>query len=465
MSINCKSSCVPYVTDNTSKITSATVDSYQCVNNSSKCSNTVSPPAFPVTVSIDTSKSPDTIYHISVGPTGGGPNNLNYDLIIDKNGAGTLGPTIPNGVSVSFPLGQGGNQPCGNPDSAVTRITLVSANNSLYPDNSCQTNSTSERPFKISDNYTINALSCCNNGTKSIDVAFERPLWSEAGGERADLCATLDCISTCSNVRVPVIIISGQITIDGSDMADILVTVYDKYSYQEEQPLSKNRICSVNYVDKIDLVKTVLRQCSAKMISVVRGKGETLYCKADYIWMNLKPTEYLLSFYDLLIKYGMLKYVLSRLLYGDFNINYLLANYNEKFLCDLGHSRFCQYVTDFEDCSSDIYGYNKFFKKEKVCNDDKHDKPVKPINHDKPINHVKEIKEFEKIDEIDFRYEKAEEDDKKVKKVKKVNKVKEVEKDNKKGKKVKEPEEIKESKKSKKSKKSNKNDINSEDFV
>jgi len=430
MSINCKSSCVSYVTEK--NITSATVDSYQCVNNSSKCSNTVSPPAFPVTVTIDTSKSPDTIYHISVGPVGN-PTNLNYDLIIDKNGAGTLGSNIPNGVSISFPLGQGGNQQCGSPNSAVTRITLVFANNSLYPDGS-----TFEMPYQTNDNYTINALSCCNNGTKSIDVAFERPLWQaiipECPNGSGIASNTPDCVSQCQNIKVPLLFINGQTTIDGSDVADMLFTIYDKYSYEKEEPLSKTKGCSVNYVDKIDLVKTVLRVCSAKLVSVVRGKGETLYCKADYIWMNLKPTAYLTTFYDNLIAYGMLKFILCRLLYGNFDINYLLSSKNDQFLYDLGHSRFCAFIQNFEDCQSPIYGYNKYFKKEKVCDEVKDDK------------HDKHIKEIEKIEEIDFRYENN--DNKKEKKSKKVKEVKEV----------------KEVKKSNKSKKSNKNDINSEDF-
>jgi len=393
MSIICNSLCVPYITNK--DVTMASITSYQCVNNSSKCSNTVSPPAFFVTVTIDKSQSPDTIYHISIGEIGG-IFNLNYDLKILENGAGIVS-NIPEGVSVNFPLGQGGNQSCGNPNSAVTKITLISSNNSLYP-SACPI-STVESPFKVDDTYTINVLSCCNTLVPSVDVIFERPLWSEAGGERADLCATLDCISTCDNVRVPVIIISGQTTITGSDMADILVTVYDKYSYEKPIPLPKTRICTVDYLDKIDLTKTVLRQCSAKMVSVVKGQGPTLYCKADFIWMNLMPTTYLATFYNLLIKYGMLKYVLSRLLYGDFNINYLLGKYNEKFLADLGHSRFCQYVTDFEDCQSDIYGFNKYFKTGNKCDEiagheNKHEKVEN--KHDNKHEKVEIIKKIDK---------------------------------------------------------------------
>lgn len=362
MSIICNSQCVPYTTNN--NITRATIESYKCVNNSSKCSNTVSPPAFPVSIIVDNSKAPNTIYHISVGPLDG-INNLNYDLIIDKNGAGTL-ENIPTGVSISFPLEQGGDQSCGNPNSAVTKITLVFPNNSLYP-----LGSTSEMPFQINDNYTINVLSCCN--TKSVDVIFERPLYMAMVTE----CNTPDCASPCANVKVPLLFINGQTTINGSDVADMLFNIYDKYSYEEECPLPKNLVCSVNYVDKIDLIKTQLRVCSAKMISVVRGEGATLYCKADFIWMNLKPTTYLTTFYERLIKYGMLKFILSRLLYGDFNINYLLGKYNDKFLANLGRSRFCAFIQNFNDCQSDIYGYNQYFKKEIKCKETQETKEIK----------------------------------------------------------------------------------------
>ncbi len=355
MSIICNSLCVPYVTNQS--VAKATIESYQCVNNASKCSNTVSPPAFPITITIDNSQAPNTIYHISIGDIGGS-DSLEYDLIIDGNGSGTL-KNIPNGVSISFPLGQGGFQSCGNASSAVTKVLLSSSNNSLYP-----SGSTGETPFESGDSYTINVLSCC--GMRSVDVIFERPLKMAIVTE----CNNLECLSPCKNIKIPAIFIAGQTTINGYDVADIIFKIYDKYSYKQEISLPKTRSCSFEYGDKIDLIETVLRVCNAKMVSVVKGKGPTLYCKADYIWMNLKPTTYLNTFYQRLIKYGMLKFILSRLLYGNFDINYLLGKNNNKFLTNLGHSRFCAFIQNFNDCQSDIYGYNKYFKKGKDCNED-----------------------------------------------------------------------------------------------
>lgn len=398
MSIICNSSCISYVTDK--GITTATIESYNCVNNSSNCSNTVSPPAFPVTVTIDNSQSPNTIYHISVGQLGNS-NNLNYDLTILPNGAGLLS-NIPNGVSVSFPLGQGGSQSCGSPNSAVTKITLVSSNNSLYPSQCTNgffdgsvNGSTTESPYVSDDSYTINVLSCCGTqGTRSVDIVFERALKMAMLPE----CYSLDCLSSCQNVKVPVILIAGQTTINGSDVADMLFTIYDKYSYEKENPLPKTRTCTFEYGDKIDLVETVLRICSAKIVSVLRGKGTTAYCKADYIWSNLRntkqqPTLYLNSFYERLIKYAMLRFILSRLLYGTFNINYLLGKYNQKFLTDLAHSRFCAFIQQFQDCQSDIYDFAQYFKKDNGCDDINNDKIV-------PYDNYHEVKNEPKFHEV-----------------------------------------------------------------
>jgi hypothetical protein len=164
----------------------------------------------------------------------------------------------------------------------------------------------------------------------------------------------------------------------------------------------------------------MLRVCSAKMISVVKGQGKTLYCKADFIWMTLNPTTYLTTFYERLIKYGMLKFILSRLLYGDFNINYLLGKYNDKFLANLGRSRFCAFIQNFNDCQSDIYGYNQYFKKGEKCEEVKNteikhkksknteDKNIEPknteIKHKEPKNtEIKDKKDKKnKKDDLSF---------------------------------------------------------------
>ena len=57
----------------------------------------------------------------------------------------------------------------------------------------------------------------------------------------------------------------------------------------------------------------------------------------------------------------MLKYVLSRIMYGNFNIKYILNKYHNKFINDLSNTRFCNFVTLFTDPNSKIFGYERYF--------------------------------------------------------------------------------------------------------
>jgi hypothetical protein len=102
------------------------------------------------------------------------------------------------------------------------------------------------------------------------------------------------------------------------------------------------------------------------MVSVTKGKGTTLNEKLQYlISQNLQPNNMGINeFLYNIIKYGMTRYILSRLLYGCFDINYLLGKYYKKFLRDLGRSRFCRFIEFFDDCSdpnNNFVGYEKYF--------------------------------------------------------------------------------------------------------
>ena len=100
------------------------------------------------------------------------------------------------------------------------------------------------------------------------------------------------------------------------------------------------------------------------MVSVVKGVGLTLKEKLQNIYDNMFSSIGVSfgQFYENIALYGMAKFILARILYGNFDINYLLGKYNDKFLRDLAMSRFCSFVQFFEDCSSQAFGYNKYFK-------------------------------------------------------------------------------------------------------
>lgn len=71
------------------------------------------------------------------------------------------------------------------------------------------------------------------------------------------------------------------------------------------------------------------------------------------------------DFYDQIVLYGTLKYILARVLYGDFNLDYLYKNFNKQFFKDLAHSRFCGFIEFFNDPANHIIGYQKYFLKNK----------------------------------------------------------------------------------------------------
>lgn len=57
----------------------------------------------------------------------------------------------------------------------------------------------------------------------------------------------------------------------------------------------------------------------------------------------------------------MTKYLLSRIMYGRFNIKFILNEYNTKFIKDLKNTRFCKYVDLFINPSSNIFGDEQYF--------------------------------------------------------------------------------------------------------
>ncbi len=145
-----------------------------------------------------------------------------------------------------------------------------------------------------------------------------------------------------------------QTTITGSDIGDAVFTIYDEFTYYNSKEIPDNT-CKERQTS--DVKQTIFRECCPYMVSVVKGQGDTLWDKLNYIFnegSNNDPNVYV--FYENIVLYGMTKYILSRLLYGKFNINYLLGKYNKKFLRKLSTSRFCSFTMFFNEND-----YNKYF--------------------------------------------------------------------------------------------------------
>lgn len=171
------------------------------------------------------------------------------------------------------------------------------------------------------------------------------------------------CINDSKNIRVPIISIFGQTTIDGSDVGEIIFAVCDEYTYYKSKKLSSNH-STIDYINPSQLKLTLYREYCPIMGAVLDGFGSTAYSKALYLHEKSKLTMNVNTFYSNLLLYGMMKYHLSRILYGNFNVNYLLGKNTNKFLKDLKSSRFCNFVTYFLDSKSPVYEYHNYFRYE-----------------------------------------------------------------------------------------------------
>lgn len=163
-----------------------------------------------------------------------------------------------------------------------------------------------------------------------------------------------------TTVLIPYIDILGQTLVDFTDIGNLTFTIGDQFKYYKDIPLLDNQCIIPMEINVDDLKLTVFNKCCPSMVSVLKGKGLTLLEKASDIYPGI-PLDFGF-YYKNIILYGMAKYIISRILYGKFNINYLLNKYNNKFLKDLGSSRFCSFLELFLDPISKIFGYNKYFK-------------------------------------------------------------------------------------------------------
>jgi hypothetical protein len=157
------------------------------------------------------------------------------------------------------------------------------------------------------------------------------------------------------SVPVPTIIIDGQTTINGENLADFIFTIKDIYTYYCYDKKHVKNLKTGNVSD-FDLKTTKLYKYYICLQEVIKGKGETLREKLYFQYNGI----YFQSFYENIIYYAIIKYILTYLLYGEFNLKYLLCENNKKFFKDLKHSRFREFIQVFEE--NNFEGYIKYFK-------------------------------------------------------------------------------------------------------
>lgn len=161
-----------------------------------------------------------------------------------------------------------------------------------------------------------------------------------------------------NEILVPAININGQTLIDSSDIGEVIFNISDKYDYKCNIAKNNNGSCQLENISVDELIITNFNKACVKIVSVVIGTGENLRMKVGVIWNSLMPEPDFNIFYENFLRYCMLRYILSKILYGNFDVNYLLQQYYTQFLIDLNKSRFCNFLQFFKDpIYSNMYTY------------------------------------------------------------------------------------------------------------
>lgn len=178
------------------------------------------------------------------------------------------------------------------------------------------------------------------------------------------------CHNNCCNknkkIKVPRMIIEAQTTVDGINLADLKVTIGDITEYYNGSIIGTPCPCKSEKIRVKDVKETVFRMYAKDiwLLPVLRGKGDNSIDKARYMYKKDKHLQEQVDFYTFyyynLTLYAMSKYTLSKLLYGDFNIDYLLSKYDKDFYKNLKNSRFCQFIKLYTQ--NDLKSYHKYFK-------------------------------------------------------------------------------------------------------
>lgn len=193
---------------------------------------------------------------------------------------------------------------------------------------------------------------------------------------------TTKLFQTESVLQIPEISILSQTLIDGSDIGNTLFTIEDQFQYYDQ---TADHICGTFFLNPDQIKETIFDQCCPKIVTVlIDPPGPNPLCRTNEIGstgnvnvfgsrektaFDKMSNIYLRQFFPITLAefilnittYSMLRYILAKVLYGNFNINYLLNRYTSKFLHDLQNSRFCRFIPNFTDPDSALFGYEQYF--------------------------------------------------------------------------------------------------------
>lgn len=285
---------------------------------------------------------------IYIGVTG-----INYPFVFDNNGGGEI---VQPSKCIKYEFIGNSENVCPNSPIPVTnglvRATII---------NNCP----NLPGFTVGNIYEID-INYCNNGEFSASILYLAEKQFTVSSNDELLCIGCNCLKTTDKFQVPQIQIIAQTTIEGTDIGEAIFIICDKYTYYKCG--IPHNTCKTRYINNDDVKQTKINRCCPYMVSVVKGKGETLTDKVTYLYNKNNVNIPFNDFYGDIILYGMTRYVLAKLLWGRFNIQYLLNKYSKEFFHDLAHSRFCNFIEFFQTVVS---GYEKYFKYDNYITIDK----------------------------------------------------------------------------------------------
>ena len=175
-----------------------------------------------------------------------------------------------------------------------------------------------------------------------------------------------DCMISNDNIKVevPIVYINAKTTIEGSDISDAIFTICDKYQYYiyNENKNECNTKCKKHYAYSDSLLQTKFTKTNLKIVKYLKGDCNTACEKLSKFYEKNPSEQTFLIFADNLMTYALIRYILSKILFGNFSMKYLLNKYNKKFIQELSKSRFCGGLEIFTDKNNKLYGYYKYFK-------------------------------------------------------------------------------------------------------
>lgn len=303
----------------------------------------INPNAYEITISDNfTNRTEDSFFNIDLG-------DYNYKIILQ----GVNWIVAQKNIS-PFPKFDGTQSETVSQNITAKNFTLTITLINV-PFNKQTPNGRSGDKYSITINYAISPAGYIIN--------FSRGKGGNNTNANNNVFAALN-----DKVLVPILNISGQTLLFGIDIGNVIFTIKDQFSYYcNDVDISKQNNTCEYFVDPEDVKITIFNKCCPRIADVVIGEGTNLYDKLDLLYQQYGEEEIgvpLTVFYPNLFFYAMLKYILARLLYGEFDTKYLLQKYNKRFLKDLRNSRFCGALVFFTECVEGVcvQNYYRYFR-------------------------------------------------------------------------------------------------------